>query len=146
MSNTALLSITVIVIIALVATMIAFMIKGSGKNRKMRVVQNDPVVPKAEEVSASNQRRQEVPESDLNMNQQREYQAILAHNSEYTANVKRIRPVSKEDRGSGVLGALNQSCRGSLPSIRYNSNSGFSKDPVLGYRLQDGDLSAATYY
>ena len=146
MSNTALLSITVIVIVALVATMIAFMIKGRSKNRQMRD-QSDPVVPSTQEVVAPLPKsHQAVPDSDLNANQQREYQAILAHNSEYTSNVKRIRPVSKEDRGNGVLGALNQSCRGSLPSIKYNSNSQVPKDPVLGYRLQDGDLSAATYY
>jgi len=145
MANKALLAITVLIIIGLVATMIAFMIKSkkpsrSGAQSTMPSYTSDPLPPQPTADDTSSQ-PMDAPYDDLTSAQQKEYQAILAHNSEFTNNIRRIREVTPEDSGSGAMAVVNATCRGSVPSISYSSKSCFPKDPVLGYRLHDGDKS-----
>ena len=142
MSDKLLLAATVIIILALVATMIAFMVKSQGKLTDDVVEESNPE-PSAVPLPQPEMKATSSVDSSLNSAQQKEYQAILAHNSEFTQNVRRIREVSPPDAGYGAMGVVNTTCRGSLPPIKYDSTVCVTqqKDPVLGYRYDSGDLS-----
>ena len=144
MSNKVLLAATVIIILALVATMIAFMAKSQKKGYQSEPlpVNQDPIVI-SEEKPQEDAISFEPPTNSLSAAQQKEYQAILAHNSEFTHNIRRIREVSPQDSGSGAMAIVNATCRGNLAGQRYSSTTCVTqtKDPVLGYRYKDGDMS-----